>query len=161
MTTQARIDYAAFSQLAPAVTAALSALSKAVADAHLEKLDPQLIELLKIRASQINGCVFCLQFHLNLARKANLSQTKLDLVAVWREAGIFTAVESAALEWTEALTLVTPAGVADEVYERVRQQFSETELALLTSTIAGINAWNRIAIALRFTPPIPQDSAHV
>jgi AhpD family alkylhydroperoxidase len=161
VSTEARIDYAAFSQLAPAATAALSALSKAVADAGLEKLDKQLIELLKIRASQINGCAFCLQYHLNLARKANLSQTKLDLVAVWREAGIFNAVEIAALEWTEALTHVTPAGISDEVYERVRQEFSETELALLTSAVAGINAWNRIAIALRFTPPIPQDSRNV
>jgi AhpD family alkylhydroperoxidase len=161
VSTEARIDYAAFSQLAPTATAALSALSKAAADSGLAKLDKQLIELLKIRASQINGCTFCLQYHLNLARKANLSQTKLDLVAVWREAGIFNAKEMAALEWTEALTHVTPTGVADEVYERVRQQFSETELALLTSAVAGINAWNRIAIALRFTPPIPQDSRNV
>jgi AhpD family alkylhydroperoxidase len=156
MSTEARIDYQAFNQLAPAATAALSALSKAVADSGLDK---QLIELLKIRASQINGCAFCVQYHLNLARKANLSQTKLDLVAVWREAGIFNAKEMAALAWTEELTRITPSGIADDVYESVRKQFSESELAFLSSAVAAINAWNRIAIAFRFTPPIPQDNA--
>ena len=113
----------------------------------------------KIRASQINGCAFCLQYHLNLARKANLSQTKLDLVAVWREAGIFNAKEMTALTWTEELTRITPSGIADDVYESVRKQFSESELAFLSSAVAAINAWNRIAIAFRFTPPIPQDNA--
>ena len=156
MSTEARIDYPAFNQLAPAVTAALSALSKAVSDSGLDK---QLIELLKIRASQINGCAFCLQYHLNLARKANLAQTKLDLVAVWREAGIFNAKEMAALTWTEELTRITPSGIADDVYESVRKQFSESELVSLSSAVAAINAWNRIAIAFRFTPPIPQDNA--
>jgi AhpD family alkylhydroperoxidase len=156
MSTEARIDYPAFNQFAPAATAALSALSKAAADSGLDK---QLIELLKIRASQINGCAFCVQYHLNLARKANLSQTKLDLVAVWREAGIFNAKEMAALAWTEELTRITPSGIADDVYESVRKQFSESELAFLSSAVAAINAWNRIAIAFRFTPPIPQDNA--
>ena len=100
----ARIEFADFKQLAPAAADALSALSNSVVDSGLANLDKQLIELLKIRASQLNGCAFCVQYHLNLARKVNLSQTKLDLVAVWREAGIFNAREKAALEWTEALT---------------------------------------------------------
>ena len=137
---------------------ALSALSKAVVDSGLDKA---LTELIKIRASQINGCAFCVQFHLNLARKTDLPQTKLDLVAVWREAGIFTVREMAALGWTEALTKVTPAGVSDEAYENAVAEFTESELAFLTVAIASINAWNRIAMAYRFTPPIPQDAAKV
>ena len=94
MATEARMEYAAFSQLAPNATAALTALGKAVIESGLDK---SLIELIKIRASQVNGCAFCLQFHLNAARKFRLAQTKLDLVAVWRDAGIFSAREMAAL----------------------------------------------------------------
>ena len=158
MAMDARLEFAAFSQVAPGATGALSALSKAVVDSGLDKA---LTELIKIRASQINGCAFCVQFHLNLARKAGLPQTKLDLVAVWREAGVFTAREMAALGWTEALTKVTPAGVSDEAYENAVAEFTESELAFLTAAIASINAWNRIAMAYRFTPPIPQDAAKV
>jgi AhpD family alkylhydroperoxidase len=134
----------------------LSALSKAVEDSGLEKT---LTELIKIRASQINGCAFCLQFHLNVARKFNLSQTKLDLVAVWRDAGVFSPRERAALAWTEVLTHVTPIGIPDESYDDARKEFNESELVFLTTAIASINAWNRIAMAYRFTPPIPQDGA--
>ncbi len=158
MSAAARMEYAAFTQTAPAATAALSALSKAAADSGLDK---QLIELIKIRASQINGCAFCLQYHLNLARQADLPQTRLDLVAVWRETDLFTAREKAALEWTEALTRVTPAGIADESYQHAKTQFAQSELAFLTVAIASINAWNRIAMAYRFTPPIPQDQPNV
>ena len=150
----ARMQFIGFSTLAPGVRTALSALSKAVDDSGLEKT---LTELIKIRASQINGCAFCLQFHLNAARNAALSQTKLDLVAVWRDAGVFNKREMAALAWTESLTHVTPAGVADDAYEDVSKEFAESELAFLTSAVASINAWNRIAMAYRFTPPIPQD----
>ena len=158
MAMDARLEFAAFSQVAPGATGALSALSKAVVDSGLDKA---LTELIKIRASQINGCAFCVQFHLNLARKAGLPQTKLDLVAVWREAGVFTAREMAALGWTEALTQMSPAGVSDEAYENAVAEFAESELAFLTAAIASINAWNRIAMAYRFTPPISQDAAKV
>jgi AhpD family alkylhydroperoxidase len=158
MATDTRMEYADFTQTAPGATVALTALSKAVSDSGLDKA---LIELIKIRASQINGCAFCLQYHLNLARKANLSQTKLDLVAVWRETDLFTAREMAALEWTEALTRVTPAGIADESYQHAKTHFTQSELAFLTVAIASINAWNRIAMAYRFTPPIPQDQQNV
>ncbi len=86
-------------------------------------LDKALTELIKIRASQINGCAFCVQFHLNLARKAGVPQTKLDLVAVWRDAGVFTAREMAALAWTEALTQVTTGGsCAMKTYDAGRQR---------------------------------------
>jgi AhpD family alkylhydroperoxidase len=152
----ARMEFVGFNKAAPEARAALSALSKAVDDSGLEK---ELIELIKIRASQGNGCAFCVQFHLNAARAAKVSQTKLDLVAVWRKSGIFSAREMAALAWTEALTHLTPEGISDEVYENARGEFSETELAFLTAAVGSINAWNRIAMAYRFTPPIPQDGA--
>jgi len=154
----ARMEFVDFNKTAPGAREALSALSKAVDDSGLEKA---LTELIKIRASQVNGCAFCLQFHLNAARKAKVSQTKLDLVATWRDAGVFTARESAALAWTEVLTHVTPAGVSDEEYRNAGKEFAGSELAFLTAAIASINAWNRIAMAYRFTPPIPQDGAQV
>jgi AhpD family alkylhydroperoxidase len=155
MATDARIEFAEFEKIAPEVRAALTALSKAVGDSGFDKA---LIELIKIRASQINGCTFCVQFHLNLARKFGVPQTKLDLVAVWRDAGIFNAREMAALAWTETLTHVTPSGVADEDFAAARNEFDKSELVFLTAAIASINAWNRIAMAFRFLPPIPQET---
>jgi AhpD family alkylhydroperoxidase len=154
MTVEARLEFVGFNKLAPDARAALSALSKAVEDSGLDK---GLTELIKIRASQRNGCAFCLQFHLDAARRAGVSQTKLDLVAVWRDAGVFTARELAALGWTEALTKVSPAGISDEAYAEVGKEFAKSELAFLTTAIASINAWNRIAMAYRFTPPITQE----
>jgi AhpD family alkylhydroperoxidase len=154
----ARMEYTGFTRIAPAVVAALTAISKAVSDSGLDKA---LTELIKIRASQINGCAFCVQYHLNAARKLNLSEIKLGLVAVWHEANIFTARERAALAWTEALTHVTPHGITDESYQDASKEFSESELASLTAAIASINAWNRIAMAYRFTPSIPQDATQV
>ena len=151
MATEARVEFADFIKIAPDARAALSALSKAVDDSGLEK---PLVELTKIRASQINGCAFCVQFHLIAARKAELPQTKLDLVTTWRDAGVFTAREMAALRWTEALTQVTPAGVSDEDYEAAGKEFSESELVFLTTAVASINAWNRIAMAFKFSPPV-------
>jgi alkylhydroperoxidase family enzyme len=103
----------------------------------------------------MNGCGFCLQFHLNAARKANVSETKLDLLAVWRDAGVFHAREMAMIARTEALTHLTPAGVCDAAYNDVGKEVVEGELVFLTTSIAAINAWNRIAMAYRFTPPIP------
>ena len=156
MTTHARMEFAEFEKTAPQARAALTALSKAVGDSGLDKA---LTELIKIRASQINGCTFCVQFHLNFARKFDVPQTKLDLVAVWRDAGVFTAREMAALAWTEALTHVTPLGVSDEDFADARKEFSESELVFLTAAVAAINAWNRIAMAFRFSPPVPQETA--
>ena len=158
MATNARMEYAGFNQTAPGAIAALSALSKAVSDSGLDKT---LTELIKIRASQINGCAFCVQYHLHAAHKLSLSETKLDLLAVWREADVFTARERAALAWTEALTHVTPNGITDDSYQDASKEFTGSELAFLTAAIASINAWNRIAMAYRFTPPIPQDATQV
>jgi AhpD family alkylhydroperoxidase len=146
----ARLELTDFERLAPEARAALSAVSKAASDSGLDK---GLLELVKIRASQINGCAFCVQFHLNLARRLAVEQRKLDLLAAWHDAGVFSPREMAALAWTEALTHLSPASVSDEAWARVREVFSENEAVFLTVAIASIQAWNRIAMALRFTPP--------
>ena len=146
-----RIDANRHDEIAPAVTAALLALGKAVNDSGLDKT---LTELIKLRASQINGCAFCLQLHLNFSRNIGVPSSKLDLIAAWRDAGVFTSREMAALAWTEALTLMAGNNVSDTVYAELQGQFSESEIAFLTAAIANINAWNRIAGALHFTPPV-------
>ena len=153
LTLNARKESEDFKQMAPAAYLAITALGKVIEESGLNK---QLLELVKIRASQINGCSFCTQFHLNIARKHDVPQEKLDLVAVWRDVGIFSDAERAALAWTETLTEVAKQGVSDEAYTEVLGQFSATELANLTVAIGHINLWNRIAVAFRFSPPIPQ-----
>ena len=147
-----RISWQQFQKLAPAAYAALTALSQAVAASGLEH---DLVEMLKLRASQINGCAFCTQFHLNAARKLGIPAEKLDLLVVWREAGIFSAREQAAFAWTEKLTRSAGDHVTDEDYAAVSAQFSESELASLTVAIGLINTWNRIAGPFQFAPQIP------
>jgi len=149
-----RLTYESFTSATPAIPAALLALGKAVDDSGLEK---PLTELIKIRASQINGCAFCIQYHLNVARRLGIGGEKLDLVAAWREAGVFSDREMAALAWAEALTLMTPEGTSDTAYAAVLRHFSETEALFLTVAVGTINQWNRIAVGLRFAPPLPQD----
>lgn len=150
-----RSDWHAFEQAAPGVISALAMLGKAIDESGLDK---QLTELLKLRASQINGCAFCLQYHLNLARKHGLSPAKIDLVATWRDCRIFSERERAALAWTEALTLMAQHHIADSAYEQLQAVFSKSEIAFLTAAIGAINAWNRIAGALQFDPPVHQAS---
>ena len=149
-----RISWNDFDRSAPAVTVALRALGQAVDDSGLDK---SLTELIKLRASQINGCAYCIQYHLNLARRVGVVPAKLDLVAAWREAGIYGARERAALAWAEALTRMAERHICDAVYTELQAQFSETEIAFLTSAIGAINAWNRIAGALQFAPPVPSE----
>jgi AhpD family alkylhydroperoxidase len=147
------MDYQSFTQTAPDVYAALSGVSKAVDAAGMDKA---LTELVKLRVSQINGCAFCLQFHLNIARKLDVDPRKFDLLAGWRDAGIYSERETAALGWAEALThLSDPAAPAarDAAFAKARSVFSEPELMLLAAAIASINAWNRIAVGLHFPPP--------
>lgn len=146
----ARSEYPVFEQTAPAVLEALRALGQAIDQSGLEK---SLTELIKIRASQINGCAFCLQYHLNLARKLGLEAAKLDLVAVWAETRLYSPRERAALAWTEALTRMNQQLVDARTYQNVQAQFSAEEIIFLTSAIGAINAWNRIAGGLLFTPP--------
>jgi len=150
--SKSRIGWQEYKNVAPEAYAALTALSKAVSDSGLEK---DLLELLKLRASQINNCAFCTQFHLNQARQLNVPVEKLDLLTVWREAGIFSEREKAVFEWTEKLTRIATEHVTDEDYAAVAAHFSTSEMAALTTAIGLINTWNRIAGPLRFAPPIP------
>ena len=133
----------------------MAAISHALRKSGLE---PDLLEMLKIRVSQLNGCAFCVQYHLNEARKLNVPAAKLDLLSAWREAGIYSAREVAALDWTERVTLLANHHIDDESYTHVSAHFSEREIAFLTTAIGQINFWNRVAAPLRFAPPIPAGS---
>src|SRR4051812_8875632 len=147
--SHARSEYEDFKRIAPDAYELVLALGQIAAKAGLDK---QLLELVKLRASQINGCAFCVQHHVLLSERLGISADKLNLVVVWREAPLFSPRERAALAWTEALTLLTP-GVSDEVYAQARAEFSEKELVYLTSAIASINVWNRFGAGYRWTPP--------
>ena len=147
--SHARSEYAEFQKLAPEAYEIVSSLGKVAAKAGLDK---QLLELIKLRASQINGCAFCVQYHILQAENLGVPTDKINLVVVWREAPQFSKRERAALAWTEALTLLT-GGVSDEVFAEARAEFSEQELAYLTSAVASINVWNRFGVAYRWTPP--------
>jgi AhpD family alkylhydroperoxidase len=147
--SHARSEYENFKALAPDAYDAVFALTQAAAKAGLDK---QLLELIKLRASQINGCAFCVQYHILQSENLGISADKLNLVVVWREAPQFSARERAALAWTEALTLLS-AGVSDGVYAQAKAEFSEKELAYLSAAVASINVWNRLGVGYRWTPP--------
>ena len=154
-TTNARIDYKDFQSIIPEMGTGMAAVSHALRKSGIE---PELIEMLKVRVSQLNGCAFCIQYHLNDARKLNIPAAKLDLLAAWREAGIYSEREAAALDWAERVTLLASHHIDDESYTRVSAHFSDREIAFLTTAIGQINFWNRVAAPLRFTPPIPTGS---
>lgn len=141
-----RIDY---KQAPHGAVQAMSALDTYVRHSDL---DPQLVELVKMRASMINGCAYCIDMHSKDARARGESEQRLYALSAWHETPFFSDRERAALEWTEALTLVSQTHVPDEVYERVRQHFSEVELITLTMAVNAINSWNRVAIAFRAVP---------
>ncbi|MEO6855816.1 MAG: carboxymuconolactone decarboxylase family protein [Rhodoferax sp.] len=149
-TSQTRLSYPDFERLAPKTVAALYGLGAAPHGS----LDAPLIELLELRASQINGCAYCVQYHLDLAHKAGLPQAKIDMLPVWREAGMYAPRELAALAWTEHLTDIRRQGAPDAAWAALREVFSEAEAAHLCVAIVAINAWNRIAIALGFAPTV-------
>jgi AhpD family alkylhydroperoxidase len=136
-------------KVAPGAYKAMMALETYVRGSGLE---PALLELVKMRASQINGCAYCLDMHSKDARAAGETEQRLYALNAWRETPFYTDRERAALEWTEALTLITEGHAPDEVYESVRRHFSEKELVDLTAAVVTINAWNRIAISLRAVP---------
>ncbi|HUA93506.1 MAG TPA: carboxymuconolactone decarboxylase family protein [Terracidiphilus sp.] len=150
--TTPRLEWKAFQEAVPEFATGMAAITHALRKSGIE---PEIREFVKIRASQINGCAYCIQYHLNDARKLNVPAEKLDLLAAWREAGIYTQREMAALEWTESVTLMAQHHIEDEVFARVKAEFPERDMALLTVAISQINAWNRIAAPFRFTPPIP------
>jgi AhpD family alkylhydroperoxidase len=147
-----RLTHQQFMELVPK---AYSALRNLNAEVHALGLDPVLVELVKIRASQINGCAFCVQFHLNDARKIGAPAQKLDLLVTWQEADCYSARERAALAWTEALTGPPGPGATDAVYAVVAREFSSQEIAALTMAIGTIGAFNRIAGSMRFALPRP------
>jgi len=138
-------------QAAPNTLKALMALESEVRGSGLEQ---SLIELVKTRASQINGCAFCINMHTQDARKHGETEQRLYLLDAWRESPVYSERERAALAWTEAVTQISETHAPDGAYEEVRAQFSEAETVNLTMLIATINAWNRIAIGFRLVPPV-------
>jgi AhpD family alkylhydroperoxidase len=116
---------------------------------HMEETLGLLVDL---RASQLNGCAFCVDMHVKQARIHGERELRLHHVAIWRESPLFTPKERAALAWTEALTRIDPAGVPDAVYEEAREYFPEAELSELTFRVVAINGWNRMNVAFRTTP---------
>lgn len=139
----ARLNYA------KAAPGAFQAMLKFGEYVHNSGLETSLLRLVEIRASQINGCAYCLDMHTQDARAEGESEQRLYLIAAWREAPFYCERERAALEWTEAITLVANDHVPDEVFERVRPHFSDEELVNLTMAVNAINAWNRLNVAFR------------
>jgi AhpD family alkylhydroperoxidase len=135
----------------PATKRAIIALGDSVEGAGLE---PELLELVNLRCSQINGCAYCVQYHISNLQELGTAPAKINLVVAWREAGIFSAREEAAFAWAESLTLIAETHVPDADYDAARAVFSEQELASLTAAVATINVWNRFSVAYRFAPEI-------
>lgn len=140
--------------VAPEAVKAMMGLEQAVKDMGLE---PKLFHLVKLRASQINGCAYCINMHNREARSDGETQQRLDLLSVWRETNFFDERERAALAWTEALTLIAETNAPDSDYEAVAAVFDEKERVALTLAIAAINGWNRFAIGFR--TPVPRVKA--
>jgi AhpD family alkylhydroperoxidase len=143
-------------QAAPETIKALVAVEDQVKASGLEQ---SLIELVKTRASQINGCAFCINMHTADARKYGETEQRLYLLNAWRESPLYTERERAALGWTEALTLISETHAPDEDYGAMRAQFSEAEAVNLTVLIGAINAWNRVAIGFRALHPVAKKAA--
>jgi len=143
---QSRID---FSKTSPGAYRAMYGLETYIRECGLEA---PLLELVRTRASQINGCAFCLDMHTKDARAAGESEQRLYLLNAWRESPFYTDRERAALEWTEAVTLISESQVPDELYQRVSRHFTEQEMVNLTMAVVSINGWNRLAISFRAVP---------
>lgn len=141
-----RLNYA---QQSPELFKKLSDLSMATKDSIVEQT---IRDLVNIRASQLNGCAFCVDMHMKEAKIHGERELRLYHVGIWRESTLFIPRERAALAWTEAVTRLAEGGVPDELYERVRGQFSEKEVSDLTFSIMIINAWNRAGIAFKAVP---------
>jgi AhpD family alkylhydroperoxidase len=137
--------------LIPDVYPALGKIEDAIDNSILDR---SLLELVRLRVSQINGCAYCVNYHTVNGRDAGVPSEKLMLTVVWREAGIFSERETAALAWAETLTLVAAGRVPEAEYEAVARVFNEQELAYLTAAINLINVWNRFSVAFRFPPEL-------
>lgn len=143
---KARINY---SVVSPEAMKAMVGLEKYLASSGLEK---PLYELVKLRASQINGCAYCIDMHTKDARKAGETEQRLYALNAWRETPFYTQRERAALAWTEELTLISEREVPDSLYEHVCSYFNEKEMVALSMAIVAINGWNRLAIGFRTEP---------
>ena len=143
---KARID---LMHVTPGVIQAMLGLERQVRHAGF---DHKLLDLVRMRASQINGCAYCLDMHSKDTRANGETEQRLYGLDAWRETSYYSGRERAALEWTEALTLVAQTHIPDDVYERVREQFSEDEMVHLSLAIVAINGWNRLNIAARTVP---------
>ena len=150
-----RIDYR---NVLPGAMEAMRGLEEIV---HASTLEPELLELVKMRASQLNGCAYCLDMHSKDARARGESEQRLHVLAAWREAPFYTPRERAALEYTEALTLVATEGVSDALMERVREHFTDEEIVALTMAVVAINGWNRMMIAFAVPAGNYHPAAHV
>jgi AhpD family alkylhydroperoxidase len=153
MTEKARMAYY---QVAPDAIKALTGVENYIAHSGLEK---SLIELVKMRASQINGCAYCLWMHSSDARKAGETEQRLYLLDAWEESRLYTERERAALAWTEAVTRVSETHAPREVYDALRPHFTDKEIVDLTVLIGMINLWNRVAIGFRAQHPLPKADA--
>jgi AhpD family alkylhydroperoxidase len=143
---QARLTYG---KAAPGAIRAMSALESYVDECGLER---PLLELVKLRASQINGCAYCIDMHTKDARAAGETEQRLYELNAWRETPFYTDRERAALAWAEAVTLISQTHAPDDVYEEARRHFSDEELVNLTLAVVAINGWNRLAISFRSVP---------
>ncbi|ASQ05117.1 carboxymuconolactone decarboxylase family protein [Sinorhizobium meliloti WSM1022] len=145
---QSRLNFA---KAAPDAYKAVAALDSYVKGSGIE---PRLIHLIKLRASQINGCAYCVDMHTKEARHSGLSQQWINLVCVWRESPHFDERERAVLGWTEALTNVAETRAPDDAYEALKAHFNEEEMTKITVAIGAINVWNRLCVGFRALPPI-------
>lgn len=148
--SHARSEYEDFKRIAPDAYDLVLALGQLAAKAGLDR---QLLELVKLRVSQVNGCAFCVQHHVLLSERIGLPADKLHLVAVWREAPIFSPRERAALAWAESLTGLSHGAPADALYEALQAHFDERGIAEVTMAVALINAWNRLSVGLQAEVP--------
>lgn len=141
-----RIEYA---KIAPEMLNAMLGMEREV---HASGLEESLLDLVKLRASQINSCAYCIDMHSKDARAHGETEQRLYELDAWRETPFFNSRERAALAWTEAVTIVANGHVPDEVFDQARKQFTDRELAFLTLAIVAINGWNRLGIAFRAEP---------
>jgi AhpD family alkylhydroperoxidase len=150
---EARLDY---TKASPEAYKAMAQMEGVV---RRSGIDPKLLELIKIRASQLNGCAFCIDMHTKDARFKGENEQRIYALDAWRETPFFTEKERAALSWTESLTNIQAGHASDEVYDELSRNFSEEERVNLTLAITTINAWNRIAIGFRLVPGNYQPAA--
>jgi len=141
-----RLDYYNASPKAMKAMLAMEALTRDLS------IEAPLLQLIRIRASQLNGCAFCTDMHSVDARRAGESERRLYAIAVWRDSGFFNSRERAALAWAEAVTLLAESHVPDDLYQLAKAQFSEAELVDLTMAVTTINSWNRLAVSFRQIP---------